>query len=111
MTQKMRAYRALRPAAGEEAGRAKKVLMLAYDIDAENAFELLRWGSQAGHVTMRVLAARLIDAVSGLAGSALDETRAACDDVLFTGIYEVSGTAFGDALHQNRRAQPTGTLT
>jgi hypothetical protein len=72
-------------------GHAVGVLMFVYDLDADNAVEMLRWGSQALDVTIRVLARRLTDDVVGRArnGEVLPrregvDLRSTCDDVLFT---------------------------
>lgn len=72
-------------------GHAVGVLMFVYDLDADNAVEMLRWGSQALDVTIRVLARRLTEDVVGRArnGEVLPrcervDLRSTCDDVLFT---------------------------
>jgi hypothetical protein len=72
-------------------GHAVGVLMFVYDLDADNAVEMLRWGSRALDVTIRVLARRLTEDVVGRArnGEVLPrcervDLRSTCDDVLFT---------------------------
>jgi hypothetical protein len=72
-------------------GHAVGVLMFVYDLDADNAVEMLRWGSRALDVTIRVLARRLTEDVVGRTrnGEVLPrcervELRSTCDDVLFT---------------------------
>ena len=72
-------------------GHAVGVLMFVYDLDADNAVEMLRWGSQALDVTIRILARRLTEDVVGRArnGEVLPrcervDLRSTCDDVLFT---------------------------
>ena len=46
--------------------RAKGVLMYVYRIDADAAFELLRWRSQQCNVKLRVLAEQLLDDIHTL---------------------------------------------
>jgi PAS domain S-box-containing protein len=60
--------------------QAKGILMAAYGIDADRAFEILKWRSQATQVKLRTVAARLLDAVirEGLA----PETVTAIDHLL-----------------------------
>ncbi|WP_285033645.1 PAS and ANTAR domain-containing protein [Mycolicibacterium sp. lyk4-40-TYG-92] len=60
--------------------QAKGILMAAYGIDADRAFEILKWRSQATQMKLRTVAARLLDAVmrQGLA----PETVAAIDHLL-----------------------------
>lgn len=67
------------------------MLMLIYDLDADNAVELLKWGSRALNIEIRVLSRRLTEDLVGGAhhreGHARCERvdlRSACDDVLFT---------------------------
>lgn len=43
--------------------QAKGILMAAYGIDADRAFEILKWRSQATQVKLRTVATRLLDAV------------------------------------------------
>ncbi|MUL75014.1 PAS and ANTAR domain-containing protein [Mycolicibacterium sp. CBMA 226] len=43
--------------------QAKGILMAAYGIDADRAFEILKWRSQATQVKLRTVAARLVEAV------------------------------------------------
>ncbi len=43
--------------------QAKGILMAAYGIDADRAFEILKWRSQATQVKLRTVATRLVEAV------------------------------------------------
>ncbi len=51
--------------------RAKGMLMLIYDIDAEAAFDLLRWLSQASNVKVRSLCERLCIDLRGVTASGI----------------------------------------
>lgn len=71
--------------------QAKGMLMLIYELDADNAFEMLKWGSQARDVELGLLARQLIDDLAGgaqdwegLARCEWTDLRSACDDLLFT---------------------------
>ena len=58
--------------------------MLAYRIDEQQAFDLLKWRSQEANVKLRALAVQL---VADLAGLAYDETlpsRSSVDRLLLT---------------------------
>jgi AmiR/NasT family two-component response regulator len=61
--------------------QAKGVLMAAYGISEERAFDVLAWRSQETNMKVRDLAARFLDAV---AGSASAETRTHIDHALLT---------------------------
>jgi PAS domain S-box-containing protein len=61
--------------------QAKGVLMAAYDISAERAFDILVWRSQETNLKVRDLAARFLDAV---AGTASPDTRTHIDHALLT---------------------------
>jgi PAS domain S-box-containing protein len=61
--------------------QAKGVLIAAYGISAERAFEILVWRSQETNLKVRELAARFLDAVAGT-GSA--DTRSHVDQALLT---------------------------
>lgn len=43
--------------------QAKGILMAAYGVDADRAFEILKWRSQATQVKLRTVATRLVEAV------------------------------------------------
>ena len=60
--------------------QAKGILMAAYGIDADRAFEILKWRSQATQTKLRTVATRLLEAVihEGLA----PETVTAIDHLL-----------------------------
>ncbi|MCV7099668.1 PAS and ANTAR domain-containing protein [Mycobacterium palustre] len=61
--------------------QAKGVLMAAYGITAERAFDVLVWRSQETNLKVRDLAARFLDAV---AGKSSPETRSRIDQALLT---------------------------
>jgi PAS domain S-box-containing protein len=67
--------------AGARIEQAKGVLMAAYGISAERAFDVLAWRSQETNLKVRDLAARFLDAV---AGTASPETRSHVDHALLT---------------------------
>ena len=69
--------------------QAKGILMAAYGIDEDRAFEILKWRSQATQVKLRTVATRLLEAVirEGLA----PETVTAIDHLLL-----VDGPPDGD---------------
>lgn len=75
--------------------RAKGMLMFIYDIDADGAFELLKWRSQATNVKLRLLAEQLVeDLVCGNRGAG-GASRLACDSLLFTVDERVTRAANG----------------
>lgn len=61
--------------------QAKGILMAAYGISAERAFEILVWRSQETNLKVRELAARFLAAVTGTASA---DTRAHVDHALLT---------------------------
>ncbi|OBI48035.1 PAS and ANTAR domain-containing protein [Mycobacterium sp. E796] len=61
--------------------QAKGVLMSAYGISAERAFDILAWRSQETNLKVRDLAARFLEAV---AGKASPDTRTHVDHALLT---------------------------
>lgn len=61
--------------------QAKGVLMSAYGISAERAFDILAWRSQETNTKVRDLAARFLEAV---AGKASPDTRTHVDHALLT---------------------------
>lgn len=61
--------------------QAKGVLMAAYGISAERAFDILVWRSQETNLKVRDLAARFVKAVAGRASS---DTRTHVDHALLT---------------------------
>ncbi len=54
--------------------QAKGVLMLAYGISADHAFEILTWRSQETNIKLRALAQRIVDAVTGGTGPRVPDT-------------------------------------
>ncbi|GAB2678870.1 PAS and ANTAR domain-containing protein [Nocardia goodfellowii] len=63
--------------------QAKGVLMFVYGINAEQAFRVLRWRSQETNTKLRVLAAKILNAVDGLHGAPV-KVRTQFDDLLLT---------------------------
>jgi PAS domain S-box-containing protein len=61
--------------------QAKGVLMAAYGISADRAFDVLAWRSQETNLKVRDLAARFLEAVAGTAST---ETRTHVDHALLT---------------------------
>jgi hypothetical protein len=61
--------------------QAKGILMAAYGISAERAFDVLAWRSQETNLKVRDLAARFLDAVAGTASA---DTRTHIDHALLT---------------------------
>ena len=83
--------------------RAKGMLMLAYGVDEESAFQVLRWASQHNNVRLRDLAARLVQAVTAGGGLGPD-ARGTIDDIVIAALRGVELPAE----HPHR---PTLTIT
>lgn len=64
--------------------QVKGMLMLIYRVDAETAFELLRWRSQETNVKLRLLAERLLTDYAGLGYEEQMPPRATFDHLLLT---------------------------
>jgi hypothetical protein len=64
--------------------RAKGMLMFVYDIDADSAFELLKWRSQTTNVKLRQLAKQLTEDLVRVNRDSASTMRLACDSLLFT---------------------------
>jgi AmiR/NasT family two-component response regulator len=62
--------------------RAKGMLMFIYDIDADQAFDVLLWRSQATNVQLRFIAEQLIQDLTGIASDKLVDARSLCDNLL-----------------------------
>lgn len=71
--------------------QAKGMLMVVYGIDAEAAFDLLRWRSQQANVKLRLLAEQVVRDFLGLAQAGRDHSRAAYDNLLLTAERRVGG--------------------
>lgn len=65
-----------------EVEQAKGMLMLAYQLDADQAFAVLRWHSNQHNIKLSLLARRLV-AVVGHGATSSAPTRAALDQLLF----------------------------
>ncbi|MBV9090710.1 MAG: ANTAR domain-containing protein [Mycobacteriaceae bacterium] len=64
--------------------QVKGMLMVIYGIDAETAFETLKWRSQETNVKLRRLAEQIAADFSGLAGGGTLPPRSAYDNLLLT---------------------------
>jgi hypothetical protein len=64
--------------------QAKGMLMLIYRVDADTAFELLRWRSQETNIKLRVLAEKLLHDYAGLVYDEVLPPRATFDHLLLT---------------------------
>jgi ANTAR domain/PAS fold len=71
--------------------QAKGMLMLIYRIDAEAAFDLLKWRSQETNVKLRLLAEQLVADFAGLTFDDVLPPRSTFDRLLFTADQRVSG--------------------
>lgn len=71
--------------------QAKGMLMLIYHVDADTAFELLRWRSQESNVKLRVLAEQLLADYAALVYEEMLPPRATFDHVLLTAHQRVEG--------------------
>ena len=63
--------------------QAKGVLMFVYGVDADGAFDVLKWRSQATNVKVRVVAAEFVDGISALSPDQRRNMQSACDALLF----------------------------
>ena len=64
--------------------QVKGMLMLVYRVDADTAFELLRWRSQETNVKLRLLAEQLLADYAGLVYEEVLPPRATFDHLLLT---------------------------
>ncbi len=64
--------------------QAKGMLMVVYGVDADAAFELLRWRAQDANVKLRLLAEQIVEDFVTLAQREQTPTRSAYDNVLLT---------------------------
>jgi hypothetical protein len=64
--------------------QAKGMLMLVYRINAEAAFDLLKWRSQATNVKLRAIAEQIVEDFLGLAYSDVLPARSSYDQLLLT---------------------------
>lgn len=71
----------------------KGMLMLVYRIDAEKAFDLLRWRSQITNTKLRLLAQQLLDDFTGLVYDEVLPTRSTFDGLLLTAHERCGGGA------------------
>ena len=70
--------------------QAKGMLMLVYRIDANAAFDLLKWRSQVSNVKLRAIAERLVEDFLGLSYADVLPDRSAYDQLLLTAHERVS---------------------
>jgi hypothetical protein len=64
--------------------QAKGMLMLVYRIDAEAAFDLLKWRSQAGNVKLRAIAEQIVADFTSLTYRDVLPSRSRYDELLLT---------------------------
>jgi PAS domain S-box-containing protein len=64
--------------------QAKGMLMLVYQVEADKAFDLLRWRSQSTNVKLRALAQQLVKDFMALRREQGEPTRSAFDRTLLT---------------------------
>jgi hypothetical protein len=64
--------------------QAKGMLMLVYQVEADKAFDLLKWRSQATNVKLRVLAQQLVKEFMALRRDEGEPLRSAFDRTLLT---------------------------
>ena len=69
-------------------------LMVIYDLDADSAFDMLRWRSQTTNAKVRCLAIQLMEDLRSHSPLG-PEVRAACDDLLLT-VHERVGDPSAD---------------
>jgi hypothetical protein len=70
--------------------QVKGILMFVYRIDAERAFEVLRWRSQATNTKLRGLAEQYLVEFASLDYDEVLPTRSACDELLLNAHAHVS---------------------
>lgn len=68
----------------EAIDQAKGMLMMAYGIGAQTAFEVLKWRSEQTNVKLRALAEQLIADFTSFSGNETLPNRAAYDNPLLT---------------------------
>ena len=64
--------------------QAKGVLMVVYGIDADAAFDILKWRSQESNIKLRVLAERLMSQFQSLRYGEAPPARSTFDQILMT---------------------------
>jgi hypothetical protein len=72
---------------------AKGMLMVVYGVDADGAFELLRWHSQRYNVRLRLVAERITNDFSELARNRPLANRCAYDHLFLNAHVDVLGSA------------------
>jgi PAS domain S-box-containing protein len=80
--------------------QAKGVLMMVYCIDADVAFEILKWRSQESNIKLRELAERLMAQFQSLRYDEAPPRRSTFDHILMT---VAQRAATGNASHRNVR--------
>lgn len=71
--------------------QAKGMLMLVYRINAEAAFNLLKWRSQTTNVKLRAIAEQIVKDFLGAADSEVQPDRATYDQLLLTAHMRIQG--------------------
>ncbi|MFI5717721.1 PAS and ANTAR domain-containing protein [Nocardia sp. NPDC051750] len=80
--------------------QAKGALMLAYGINADQAFHVLRWRSQETNIKLRLIAERVIAELPGIAGNEV-RLRTQLDHILLTA-HESLATSRTEGEHSPR---------
>jgi PAS domain S-box-containing protein len=71
--------------------QAKGMLMLVYRINAEAAFDLLKWRSQASNVKLRAISEQIVKDFLGLSYSDVLPERSSYDQLLLTAHQRIKG--------------------
>ena len=70
--------------------QAKGVLMMVYGIDADAAFDVLKWRSQESNIKLRLLAERLMSQSQSLRSGEAPPRRSTFDQILLTVVQRVT---------------------
>jgi hypothetical protein len=70
--------------------QAKGVLMMVYGIDADAAFDVLKWRSQESNIKLRLLAERLMSQFQSLRYGEAPPRRSTFDQILLTVVQRVT---------------------
>jgi hypothetical protein len=79
--------------------QAKGMLMVVYGIDAEAAFDLLRWRSQEANVKLRLLARQVVIDFRALTQTETSPPRSAFDNLLLTADHRIRTEFVDDSPH------------
>jgi hypothetical protein len=73
--------------------RAKGALMVIYDVEPDEAFEMLKWHCDTYAIALETLAAQLLEDLAGIAWGHHLSLRAACDNILFIALERITNHA------------------